>query len=176
MEKIAKFFKNYSGIIGKILVNHIAMSIFGLMVGLAAYGIHPVLYWGAMLLGVGMYMFLLYMVMWELGAKESVEVEYGREKRDNLKGLKISLVTNSLFIALGLAALICSFFASGVAGTIALPMQMFVHSIYLPLFTTFSGFFPMLLIVMIPELACSALSYWAGVSGKPCLFPDKKRK
>ncbi|MBQ7412239.1 MAG: hypothetical protein IJW10_04995, partial [Clostridia bacterium] len=98
MNKIKDFFARYGGTIGRILVNHIAMSIFGLLVGIAAYGIHPLLYWGACVLGVGMYMFLLYMVMWELGAKENVEVEYGRCPLDKLKGLKISLVTNSVFI------------------------------------------------------------------------------
>ena len=63
MNKIKDFFARYGGTIGRILVNHIAMSIFGLLVGIAAYGIHPLLYWGACVLGVGMYMFLLYMVM-----------------------------------------------------------------------------------------------------------------
>jgi hypothetical protein len=177
MEKIKNFFVDYNGTIGRIFINHIAMSIFGLLTGLGAYGVHPLLYWGAMLLGIGMYMFLLYMIMWELGSKESVEVEYGRMEKSNFKGLIISLVNNSLFILAGLVSVILSFFAStrGVAGSIALPLQVFVHSIYLPLFTTFSGFFPMLLIVLIPELVVSALSYWAGVSGKRCLFPNSQK-
>ena len=176
MNKIKDFFARYGGTIGRILINHIAMSIFGLLVGIAAYGIHPLLYWGACVLGVGMYMFLLYMVMWELGAKENVEVEYGRCPLDKLKGLKISLVTNSVFIIVALVAIIFSFFNLGVADTIAVPMKMFVLSIYLPFFTTFKTFYPLLLLTIIPEVVDCALSYWAGVSGKKCIFPDKKKK
>ena len=45
MNKIKDFFKDYGGVIGKIFINHIAMSIFGLMVCPAALAINKVLYW-----------------------------------------------------------------------------------------------------------------------------------
>ncbi|MBO5374437.1 MAG: hypothetical protein J6A54_03190 [Clostridia bacterium] len=182
MNKIKEFFRAYGGVIGKIIINHIAMSIFGLMVCFPTAK-SPVLFWGASILAIGMYMFLLYMIMWELGAKESVEVEYGRMKRDNFKGLKISLVTNSLFILISILIFILSFFetseASGLNSfmyVLVWIMELFVESMYLPIVASCSNFTLIFLLLIIPELVCCALSYWAGVSGKKCLFPDKKKK
>ena len=183
MNKIKDFFKDYGGVIGKIFINHIAMSIFGLMVCPAALAINKVLYWCACVLGVGMYMFLLYMIMWELGSKEQVDIEYDKTRDDKLRGLKISLVKNSIFIIIAIAVFVLSFctteVASGINSVYSVLksiMQLFVLSIYFPFLTTFNTFDPILLILIIPEIVCCAVSYWAGVTGKKCLFPDKKKK
>lgn len=183
MAKIKDFFANYGGVIGKIFINHIAMSIFGLMVCPAAFEISVVLYWLACALGVGMYMFLLYMIMWELGSKEQVEIEYDKSKDDKLKGLKISLVKNSIFILMAVAVIVLTFFTTkepsainSVYAGLRYVMQLFVLSIYFPFLTTFNAFDPILLILIIPEIVVCAVSYWAGVTGKKCLFPDKKKK
>ncbi len=180
---IKDFFVTYGGVIGKLVINHIAMSIFGLMVCPATFAINKVLYWCACVLGVGMYMFLLYMVMWELGSKEQVDAEYGKVSDDKLKGLKISLVKNSIFIIIAILVFILSFCitpevsaVNSVYGALKSVMQLFILSIYLPFLTTFSGFDAILLILLIPEIVCCAVSYWAGVTGKKCLFPDKKKK
>ncbi len=183
MNKIKEFFVDYGGIIGKILVNHIAMSIFGLIVGIATLGINKVLFWCAGVLAVGMYAFLLYMVMWELGAKEQVSVEFGKAGLDKLKGLKIALVTNSLFILISILVFVLSFCTTpeasvinSVYATLDSIMRLFIHSIYLPITSVSGGFSLIFLILVIPELVVCAVSYWAGVTGKRCLFPDKKKK
>ena len=63
MNKIKEFFNEYGKIVSKILINHIAMSIFGLMVCLCTKTMNNVLFWIAGVFATLLYMFLLYMVM-----------------------------------------------------------------------------------------------------------------
>lgn len=184
MNKIKDFFSKYGGVIGKIIINHIAMSIFGLMVCFPTVG-KPVLFWGACILAIGMYMFLMYMIMWELGAKEQVDIEYGRMKKDKLMGLKISLVANSLFIVISILIFILSFVVTdepsgvnNVYSVLAASMQLFFQSIYMPIITVAykANFTLICLLMTIPGILCCTLSYLAGVSGMKCIFPDKKKK
>ena len=181
MNKIKEFFKEYGSIISKILINHIAMMIFGIIVLIAAKGINDVLFHIAGVVAILMYMFLLYMIMWELGSKDSVRVETQRMKRDNLLGLKISLVANAIFIVMAVVLLILSFFITegesginNVCGVIKIILHYF-FGMYLSITYLAPSFYAIYLIVIIPAIVCCTLSYIAGVSGKKCLFPDKKK-
>lgn len=180
MNKIKEFFNEYGKIVSKILINHIALSIFGLMVCLCTKTMNTVLFWVAGVFATLLYMFLLYMVMWELGARHNVKRYEEGEKPDKLLGLKISLVKNSVFILVAILIIVFSLFTTDDASamnsflaTLKSVMVLFFDSMYMPIFTVcqFSAIF---LILTIPEILCCTFSYLAGLSGMKCIFPDKK--
>ncbi|MFA5561104.1 MAG: hypothetical protein WDA00_00465 [Eubacteriales bacterium] len=108
------FFKANSYDIVRLFVNQIGMTIFGLMLTFAAAVNDPNLTGTFTLLvslfSIGFYLFLIYAVAWELGAKNKIKIDAGRMKRDPLHGLKLILfaeVPNMLlafFMLLGATA------------------------------------------------------------------------
>lgn len=181
MNKIKDFFREYAGIIGKIIVNHIAMAIFGIIV-LVATGKSKLLFHAAGVLSIGMYMFLLYMIMWELGAKHSVKTYAEGEKKDKLLGLKISLVASSAFILISALEFILYFFTTAdmesavnnVWGVLRIIMQ-YVYGMYLSVSSLMLSFPASHILLALPAIICCTLSYLAGLSGMRCIFPDRKK-
>lgn len=180
MEKIKRFFSEYGEIIGKIIINHIAMAIFGIIV-IIATGKIPVLQHVAGIVAILMYMFLLYMIMWELGAKHHVRVDNG-EKKDKLLGLKISLVANSVFILISTVEFVLYFFTTAnmesavynIWTHLTIIMQ-FIYGMYLSISSLILDFPATHILLALPAIICCTLSYIAGVSGKKCLVPDRKK-
>lgn len=182
MNKFKEFFTENGGVIGKSIINHIAMSIFGLMVCFSTMSINKVLFWVAGIFAIGMHMFLQYMIMWELGAKHNVRVCSDGERHDKLLGLKISLVKNALLILIAVLIIIFAFFktedasvVNSIYAALKASMTLFFESIYMPVLSVcdFSAIF---LILIIPDLVCCALSYIAGLSGMKCIVPDRKKE
>ena len=98
-----KFFKENIGVIVKLMINQIAMMIFGFTITSAIEVISK----GAGLLGAAIfavvfYLTLIYNVVWEVGAKDKIRIDSGREKFSKLKGFWISFVANipNLIIAI----------------------------------------------------------------------------
>ncbi len=180
MNKIKEFFSEYGKIVSKILINHIAMTVFGIIV-LISTSKSRVLFHASGALAILMYMFLLYMIMWELGAQNKVRVEAGRIKKDRWLGLKISLVANSLFILVSLVEMILWFFVTpdavtgvnNACGVLKIIMN-YVYGMYLSISSLAPNFGAMHLLLAIPAILCCTLSYLAGLSGMKCIFPDKK--
>ena len=180
MNKIKEFFSEYGKIVSKIIINHIAMTVFGIIV-LISTSKSRVLFHASGALAILMYMFLLYMIMWELGAQNKVRVEAGRIKKDRWLGLKISLVANSLFILVSLVEMILWFFVTpdavtgvnNACGVLKIIMN-YVYGMYLSISSLAPNFGAMHLLLAIPAILCCTLSYLAGLSGMKCIFPDKK--
>ena len=182
MKKIIDFIKENSGIVGKLLINHIAMSIFGIIVLVTASGIAKWLFYTAAVVSILMYMFLIYMVMWEAGSKDKVRVDGGRIKANKLYGLYVSLIYNSLFILIAIVIFILSFFTTqgsitavnNVYGMLKI-ISHYLMGMYLGVTSRLPYDF-IYLIIIVPSILCSTLSYLSGLSGMKCLFPDKKKK
>jgi hypothetical protein len=180
MNKIKEFFNEYGKIVSKILINHIAMTVFGIIV-LISTSKSKALFHASGVLAILMYMFLLYMIMWELGAQNKVRVEAGRIKNDKLLGLKISLVANSAFILISLVEMVLWFFATPDAVTgvnnacgILKIIMNYIYGMYLSISSLAPNFGAMHLLLAIPSILCCTFSYLAGLSGMKCIFPDKK--
>ena len=109
------FIKRHSYDAVKMLVTQIAISVFGLVLALACSmagndQLRTICSVGAVLF----YLFLIYTTVWDMGAKDSIAVEYGRQPYQPLKGLYISLIANSLNWLLALGILL-GFVFSGLA-------------------------------------------------------------
>ena len=104
-----EFFKNRSYDMVRMFLNQFAISIFGLVLALAAgQAQNPTLRNITSVAAILFYLFLLYTMTWDLGFKDRAGVENGRLRRAPFTGFWISLCANvpnflfALFISLGL--------------------------------------------------------------------------
>ena len=82
-----KFFKDNAPLIGRLFVNQVGMTIFGLVLSMAAQSKKTILFWIS-IFAVCFYLCLIYSVMWEEGAKDAIRIEQGRKRKDFLFPLK----------------------------------------------------------------------------------------
>lgn len=182
-----RFFEDGLEVIIKMLVTQLGMTMFGVMITMAAVsferaseGSNNVLSLIASIVAVILYMFLLYIHVWNKGAHDRIKIDGGRMKENKLKGLYLSLVANSLNIFLGLVmvstyyfcdfaknpnAMVCQIF--GTANDIARIIQgMFIGIVnYIsPNAQTTSPF--VFLLITVPALFISTLGYYLGTKNK----------
>ena len=89
------FFHKYSYSIVKMFVNQFAISAFGSVLAMAATasgsdGLTLAVSIGAIIF----YLFLLYVMTWEIGAKDRVSVDIGKKKYRPFTGVVLSLLAN----------------------------------------------------------------------------------
>ncbi len=152
---------------------------------------------GASVLAIGLYLYLLYNEVWEIGAKDAIKIERGHEKYNPLKGLLLSIGANLLNLFLAILVVVskailvfvnhagfATFISSGVVPTAptvlynlyAIP-KIIVHILQF----MYAGIFPKilpdnpfvyLLALILPFLFCT-LGYIAGTKNFT-IFPQKK--
>ena len=138
------FVKEHSYDAVKMFVTQCAISIFGLVLALAAgYAKNHALQVGTSVGASLFYLFLLYTSVWEMGAKDGISVQHGHKKAQPLKGFYISLIANSLNfllaigIMLGLLLSNVSFFST--LGGVCKSADVFIQSMYAGLLTIHVG-------------------------------------
>lgn len=97
------FFQQYSYSMVKMLVNQFAISLFGIVLAMAAMAADSnVLTIGFSVFSIVFYLFLIYTMTWEIGAKDRISVDYGKKPYRPHTGLLLSLLANApnLLIAL----------------------------------------------------------------------------
>ncbi len=180
---LVKFFKKNTKSIFALVRNHVAISIFGLIVVIACdmlaaskWGQDNAPLWPNHIGGavaILLYLGLVYVVMWEKGAKDRTRLEGGRLVRDNLYGLKIWLCANCIIILLTAVMLIFKLFWTDGAGFLDTALR-FVNGMYISII----GSTPLNewghLIALVPGSVVATLSYISGISGQKCIFPENK--
>ena len=87
------FIRKNSDLIVKMIVHQIGLTVFGFLLNSCAsvsgnenlgiiFGVFSALF----------YWFLIYILLWEIGAKDKIRIEAGRIERDVFKGAKVALV------------------------------------------------------------------------------------
>ena len=97
------FFKQYSYSIIKMFVNQFAISLFGVVLAMATLAADSnVLTIVCSVFSIAFYLFLLYTMTWEIGAKDRVSVDYGKRPYRPHTGLWLGLIANipNLLIAI----------------------------------------------------------------------------
>ena len=89
-----KFFHDYSYSIIKLFVNQIAIAIFGIALFVPTFKDMETLCIIASVFSVLFYLFLIYMPVWEIGAKDRISVDVGKKPHRPHLGLLISLCAN----------------------------------------------------------------------------------
>lgn len=165
-----EFFKKYSYIIIKLFVNQIAIALFG--VGLAfvsAYAQNDKLRVATSIGAIIFYLFLLYVHMWETGAKDGISAEAHHTSRGLWRGFAMSAMANipNLFLALLITVASLAKLSGGlgqVATAIALLMEgMYFGVLSVPvggvvLSTKVISYFA----IVLPAVLVSGLAYIIG--------------
>lgn len=179
------YIKENKSLISKLIVNHIAMSIFGLLMAIVTRflasrnGGNMILYYIVGALAILMYAVVLYVNLWEKGASDKIKVDGGRMKLNLFNGLIVSLFANIPTIIFGIFATINCYVESNITGYLAALSPLY-NGMY-TIFTDAKGlalgtyFPPIFIFLCVPALIISLVSYILGVKGYKCLFPEPKK-
>ena len=170
-----EFFNKYSYSMVKMFVNQIAISIFGLMLSMATTNAKStVLSIVVSAFAILFYLFLLYTLVWEIGAKDKISVDTGKKEYKPMTGLWMSLVANIPNLLFALIFAVSQPFVSnvgvakfcGVISFIANVLQgMYfgtISSIVFPSGKLLSQMWWAYFIIVIPALLTSFLAYFLG--------------
>ena len=146
-----KFFRQNTHLVMRLFVNQIGITFFALVLTMAVSRMENSSFklWVS-IFSILFYLFLIYSVMWEAGAKNIIPIEAGRMERDPLFSLKAALCASvpnlilallmTLFFVLGFVASLS--WAGGVYGVLHIIIALF-EAMYVGLFSTilasFSG-------------------------------------
>ena len=186
------FFKANRKAILKLMLTHLVVTIFGLMVfipfNLDDKSMQAFLVIGGVF-AVGLYMFLIDVDMWYLGAEDKLRVDAGKQSRSPAKGLLIGLVAEIPSFVIGAIFVISyylyryygayesgAFFASAEAITIA--VNLLWNGMYHGISTViFGGWFSWfyLFIPLLP-VSFAGLTCWLGLNGSAFLKPPAREK
>ena len=178
--------KENRSLISKLVINHIAMSIFGLIMAIVTRfvadrnGGNKTLYYVAGIVAILLYAVVLYVNFWEKGASDKIRVDGGRIKLNLYKGLYLSFLANIPTIIFGIFAMINSYVENDFTGLLAALSPLY-NGMY-TIFTDAEGlalgihFPPFFLFLSVPALIISTVSYILGVKGYKCLFPEPKKQ
>ncbi len=189
------FLHNYSYGAVKMFVNQFAISIFGAMLSMATTAAeNDVLAIVLSVLAVIFYLFLIYTMTWEIGAKDRISVDIGKKKYRPHTGLFIALVANipnfifAIVYSIGYPFMATYEWAGNMCGVVTL-ITVFLEGMYLGITTTVSVFGNTLnhywwtyFLMTVPALLTAWIAYFLGYKNKKftTLFdyksPDKPNK
>ncbi len=174
-----KFFHEYSYNIVKMFVNQFAISIFGVSLTLATTQIHiessgfDTFTLIVSIFAVLFYLFLIYTLSWEIGAKDKISVDVGKKPYRPHLGLLLSLIANIPNILMAILYLIATIIGSNnmmfIMRLIATLLQgMYfgiITSVSLPVSGTYvqlNSLWPTFFMICIPAMLTSWLAYFLG--------------
>ena len=176
--------KNNSSLIMRLVVTHMAISIFGLLLAIVgAFAFEKTgnnaLTYVVGIIALLLYIMIIYVNFWELGAADKIKIDGGREKLNIYKGLVISAVANGPTIVFGIFAMLNAYAPNGFFGAMEMA-QIYYNSMYSFIISGYGldlavKFPPVYMLLAVPALLVSFVSYILGVKGYRCLFPEPKK-
>ena len=172
MNKIKEFFARYSYDAVKMVLDQVAMILFGMSIGLAAtLSSSRAIVWIGAVGSAVFYWFLLYMVAWKMGDMDRTSIDLGKKKFNPLTGLYVSLLANSVNLIIALAATVSQIAIGGVGvpGVVGL----LANDMYFGLMynikiggVTLNQHWWAFYVMIIPALLVSMGAYAMGAKGK----------
>jgi len=172
---VKDFFNRYSYGIIKMFVNQFAISIFGAVLAMATTSAgNDVLTFAVSCFAILFYLFLIYNMTWEIGAKDKISVDVGKKEYRPLTGLLMSLVANvpNLIIAIVYTVAYPMMDTAKWAGNTAAVTRLvsiIIEGMYLGTITTVSiadtplqHFWWTYFVITIPALLTSFVAYYLG--------------
>ena len=170
------FFHRYSYSMVKMFINQFAISIFGTMLSMATNATNnDVFTLGVSIFAIVFYLFLLYTMIWEIGAKDKISVDVGKKPYRPFTGLYMGLIANApnllfaLMFAIGypfmgthawagtmnavvkLYSVICEGMYLGVTAVLPLGAEVKIGSMWWSYFA-----------ITVPAIATATLAYYIG--------------
>ncbi len=162
----------------KLFLDQLALAVFGIVTAVAASQ-SPTFRLIFGLIGIGLYFYILYATMWEIGAKDRIRVDAGRAEKQPQKPLLMGLAANIPNFVIGLLGLLV--LAGGKAASVGsafISVSKFLQGYYLGianLLKVSENPFTYLVTAFI-GVAVVVIGYAVGYAGKPFLiFKDKKQ-
>ena len=186
------FFKANRKTILKLMLTHLVMTVFGLMVfipfNLDNKSMQAFLVIGGVF-AVVLYMFLIDVDMWYLGAEDKLRVDAGKQDRSPAKGLLIGLIAEipsfvigAIFVAAYYLYQYYGAYESGSAYAGFKLVMVYVNLLWSGMYhglsrVIFGGWLSWfyLFIPLLPSLF-AALTYWLGLNNSPILKPPSREK
>ncbi len=177
-----RFFHDYSYNIVKMFVNQFAISIFGMSLTLATTQIYvdnttasgfDTLTFVVSILAVLFYLFLIYTLSWEIGAKDKISVDVGKKPYRPYLGLLMSLIANvpNLIVAIlyaiaTIAKAESMLFVVRFVATLLQGMYFgIITAVSLPIgdaYVQLNSLWPTFFLMTIPAMLTSWLAYFLG--------------
>ncbi len=127
-----EFFHKYSYSIVKMFVNQFAISIFGSVLAMATTSANNDVLTLVVSIGAVMfYLFLLYVMTWEIGAKDRVSVDLGKKEYRPLTGALLSLIANIPNLIIAITFALGTVFKSDMARFISRIAYILLEGMYL---------------------------------------------
>lgn len=179
-----EFFKKNSDLIIKMIVHQIGLTVFGfLLYSCANVSGNQTLVIGFSVFSAAFYLFLIYILFWEKGAKDKVRIDSGRLEMDKFKGVKVCLASNIhniLLATLSLIGYLCIDRTVTLDGKFTSPewaanLYLISHiiGVYLnSMYTGIGDYFNItvnpafLFIIIIPGIIVCGLGYYLGTKEK----------
>ena len=158
----------------KIFLNQIALSMLGFVMAMATQSAHIALRVLVGVVCVIFYLWILYVMMYEMGQKDGIKIQSGRLHYTKSKGFWISFLANVPNIIIGILTFIGGFcyeligvdvrswaatfyFVSNALGKV-------IEAVYLPIISAVlrDEYWP-LLVTPIPPIIVCTVAYWLGV-------------
>lgn len=170
-----EFFSKYSYSIVKMFVNQFAISLFGsvLAMAMAAVG-NDMLTLIVSIFAILFYLYLIYAMTWEIGAKDKISVDVGKKEYKPFTGLFMALVANipNFIIAIVYTVaypMMNSATWAGNTAAVARLASVVIQGMYLGCISTISIAGTYLnriwwtyFLIIIPSLAVSFVAYYLG--------------
>lgn len=186
------FFKENGRYIGKLLRTHVVMSIFGMMVfipfNLESKLMKIFLIAGSVIATL-LFLFLIDVDMWYLGAEDKLRVDAGRQKPQPLKGLWLGLISQIPGFLVGLLFVVSyylnAYYGAYENGSVFAGFELVMiyinllwngmyHGLSRMIFGGWMSWF-YLFIPLLPSLF-AGLTYWLGLKDSPILKPPAREK
>ena len=168
------FFKNHSYDVVTMLLNQIAIALFGFSLVFAAMKINnDTLRNITSIFSILFYLVLLYIKAWDIGFKDKISVEQGKKANNPFLGALISLGANAinylLAIFILLRAMLPNVSVFNSIGDVARAIAIFVQGMYAGILVNPIGGAPLntywipYFIIPLPAILVSGLAYYFGL-------------
>ncbi len=164
------FFHKYGYSIVKMFVNQFAISLFGSTLAMATLAADNDVLTALVSVGaVIFYMFLLYILTWEVGAKDRVAVDIGKKEYRPLTGIFMSLIANIPTFILALLFVIASVSSSDALGAAVDISRIIIEGMYVGLMAVVKvgdiqlhNLWWSYLVITLPAILTCGISYFLG--------------
>ena len=135
-----RFLERYSYDCVKLLLDQVAIAIFGLVLALASgMAKNDVLQIVTSVCSVIFYLFLVYTVMWSVGARDRISIDLGKIRKSYLTPVKMWLLANSINLLLAILVMLGMLFsdikAFGSIGGVSSVIALLIEGMYSGLMT-----------------------------------------
>ena len=162
----------------KLFLDQIALAVFGVVTAVAASR-SPAFQIIFGVIGIGLYFYIVYATMWEIGAKDRIRVDAGRQEKKPQKPLVMGLIANIPNFLLGLLGLL-TLTGNGTAasvGSAAIAVSKLLQGYYLGICNqmglTENPF--TYLVTALFAVGITVVGYTVGYSGTPFLIFKAKK-